>query len=308
MASEATSRRDLLKNAALAGTGLMLGSFIGACGGSSHHANGQQQPPPGANVDADILNFALNLEYLEAEYYLLGMNGTGLSSADKGGGSSVVTGGRKVTFATPLLADYFAAVAADEQAHVRFIRSALGAAAVPEPNINFTDAFDALAAAAGIGASFDPFADENSFLLGAFVFEDVGVTAYKGAAPLLTDKNILTAAAGILGVEAYHAGNIRTAIIARGSTKGEGVTSLITSSTKISDLRATLDGTGTGPGRDDKPVTIDGTPSGRAQVVSADANAIAFSRTTDQVLKIVYASPDKRPGGFFPNGLNGTIK
>ncbi len=175
---------------------------------------------------------------------------------------------------------------------MRFLRSALGNQAVSRPAINFTDAFNGAAQAANIGPSFNPFADEVSFMLGAFVFEDVGVTAYKGAASSIKNGTFLEAAAGILGVEAYHAGAVRTVLFSLGGAA-------ITNAQKISDLRDAVDGADD----IDQGITI----SGNANLVPTDANGIAFSRSTDQVLSIVYLG-NTGMGGFYPAGLNGNIK
>jgi Ferritin-like domain len=76
-------------------------------------------------------------------------------------------------------------VAADEIAHVRVLRGALGEAAVPCPLIDISakGAWRTGATATfGKPTKFDPYASDLAFLIGAFVFEDVGVTAYNGAA------------------------------------------------------------------------------------------------------------------------------
>ena len=252
-------------------------------------------------TDADILNFALNLEYLEAQFYTLATTGKTIDQVGVGitgpngaaGGSVTVKPNPVVPFKTPLLQQYAMEIATEEQNHVTFLRTALGANAVGQPPIDLLNSFNALAQAAGLGASFDPFASETNFLLGAFIFEDVGVTAYHGAAGLLTSKTYLDKAAGILAVEAYHAGSIRLRIFAAGPAAQAA-------STQIATARATLDGTG----NDDIGVGIS---NGAATIVNADSNAIAFSRTTSQVLKIVYGGGTSS-GAFFPGGLNGTIK
>ncbi len=245
-------------------------------------------------TDADILNFALNLEYIEAEYYLRAFTGQGLAAADTTGTGTLggVVGGAQVPFRSNAIQAYAQRLTVDEQTHVRFLRAALGSAAVARPAINFTDTFTALAKAAGLitaSQTFNPFADDVSFLLGAFVFEDVGVTAYAGAARLITNKDYLEAAGGILAVEAYHAGSIRTLL----ANIGAGV-----AANAISGVRAALGG-----GKE-QGITI---PGLNYNAVAADSASLAFRRSTTEVLNIVYAGTTGG-GGFTPAGFNGTIK
>jgi hypothetical protein len=293
------NRRAFLTGVGAAGLGAAAATLLAGCGsGSGTITNPNPLPtatptPPAGVTDADVLNFALNLEYLEAEYYLRAVSGTGLSGGEAGAGAGAVTGGRQVSFATSAFRQYAEEIAADERAHVNFLRNALGGAAVPRPSIDFTTAFNAAAQAAGIGATFDPFANETNFLVGAFLFEDVGVTAYKGAARLLNNLDFLDAAAGILAVEALHAGEVRTVLYELGATTR-------TLANQISALRATAGG-----GKD-QGIEV----GGQENIAPTDSNALAFGRNTSEVLRIVYLTPGGNPssGGFFPNGLNGTIK
>ncbi|KQR83686.1 ferritin-like domain-containing protein [Sphingomonas sp. Leaf343] len=265
-------------------------------------------------TDADILNFALNLEYLEAQFYQIAANGAYLPAnlTASGGGTAggTVTGGSPVTFTDPIVAQYAREIAADEVAHVTFLRSAgaLGTAAVAMPNIDIRGGaggpFGAAAAASGLPATFDPYSSDANFLLGAYIFEDVGVTAYKGASPLVQNKTFLQAAAGILAVEAYHAAIVRTTLYGLGVE----TPALRTAADNISNARDTLDGTATDRDQGISPVTRNGQLV--SNIVPADPDtALAFSRTPQQVLNIVYLNNAAATmGGFFPNGVNGNIK
>ena len=114
-------------------------------------------------TDADVLNFALNLEYLEANFYLYALNGTGVpTNMTTGVGTpGTVTPGQKVTFTDPLVAQYAKEIAADEINHVTFLRAALGSAAVAQPSIDVgfgaTNAFSVAAQAAGVVGKGQPF-------------------------------------------------------------------------------------------------------------------------------------------------------
>ena len=262
-------------------------------------------------TDIDIANFALNLEYLEAEYYLHAI-GSGLQASETNGvgpdGKSSpggrITPNRAVPFKIPAIKQYAINLAHDERAHVLDLRNALGSKAVARPDIDLTTSFTTAAIAAGIiqpGQTFDPFANDDNFLLGSFVFEDVGVTAYHGAAPYIQNSGILIAASGILAVEAYHAGTIRTALLARGASNPF----LITAANKISALRTAADGSK--PYGNETPLV---SPQGQEKTVAADpVSAIAFSRTFDEVLRIVYLGKNPgQGGGFFPSGTTGLIR
>ncbi len=267
-------------------------------------------------TDTDILNFALNLEYLEAQFYAYAANGTGLPANQLTGTGTqgAVTGGAQVNFSNDaIVGQYAREIAADEAAHVAFLRTALGSAAVAQPAINISgDAngpFTAAARAAGVvGANetFNPYSSPTAFLLGAYIFEDVGVTAYKGASPLISNKTFLQAAAGILAVEAYHAAIVRTTLYARGYDATTPMASLITAAGQISDARDSLDGS-TDLDQGIARTTINGQLV--SNIVPLDQNGIAFSRSPQQVLNIVYLNRATATlGGFFPAGVNGTLR
>ena len=320
-------RRDMFK--------AMLGVAAIGAGGFAFSSAAQAQ----AVTDNDILNFALNLEYLEAQFYSYALNGVGLPAAMQTGtgggtqGAVSLTGTappRAVNFTgEPAIQQYAREIAADEVAHVAFLRTVLGSAAVPQPALNISGdangSFTALARAAGFATvdgtvngaasttgTFDPYSSPDAFLLGSFVFEDVGVTAYKGAAPLLANATYLEAAAGILAVEAYHAAIVRTALYARGST----APILRTNTDKIAAARDLVDGAPTADAArgisptDDQgvsPVTISGGTA--SNIVPLNSNGLAYSRSAAQVLNVVYLSKTAvSMGGFFPAGTNGTIK
>ena len=300
-------RRKFLKFAGGASAAIAGSAILASCGNDDQNG-GTATPTTPATVigDGDILNFALNLEYLEAQFYVYATTGAGLEQGQLTGTGTqgAVTGGRKVTFTDPVVAQYANEIAGDERAHVAFLRTALGSAAVAQPAIDIsatpTGAFSQAAVAAGLitqGQSFDPYASDENFLLGAFIFEDVGVTAYKGASPLIKNSTYLEAAAGILAAEAYHAGLIRTVLYG----KGLRAPTLIDATEKISAARDSLDGAS------DDDQGIQGS-NGASNIVPTDGNGIVYSRTPGQVLDIVYLTKlAAQKGGFFPNGVNGTI-
>jgi hypothetical protein len=323
----ASSRRKMLAFGLTSLAGIAVGAFASSAEAASF-------------TDSDILNFALNLEYLEGNFYYLAAFGTTIDVANSAstaagapkitlsgtvGTPGTVSGGSQVPFSTIQVGSYAVETAIEEGKHVQLLLGALGSSAVAQPAINLGTSFPALATAAKIpnGSSFSPYASDDDFLVGAYVFEDVGVTAYHGAAPLITTPSNLTVAAGILAVEAYHAGLIRTTINYI-DPQGTGIASYtnLISALRASLSQAALLGAAPGP-YDTNPddfglatfqVALGGSGNVTAtRLTDADqTNVIAFARNPTQVLNIVtgggaisngkVVSP--ATGVFFPNGLN----
>ena len=269
---------------------------IAAIGASAALATtGHITPVVAQEIDDDaIFNFALNLEYLETEYYLRGTTGAGLSEEDIGAEPGEVTGGTLVPFATDAIRQFAEELAANELAHVRYYREILGDQAVDRPAIDLAGAFAAVGQAAGFGDNFNPFTDELNFILGGMLFEDVGVTGYKGATPLIQDKTKQGDIAGILAVEAYHMGMARSLLYQAGPTAQQAANAITVARGVLNDMPEIEQG-----------IAIDG----RANFVPSDEQGIAFTRTPEQVLQIVYLTPETgvSSGGFFPNGVNGAL-
>ncbi len=163
--SASSSRSAFLAKAVVAGGTLAVGGVL------ISGLPGLASAAPSAKHDADILNFALTLEYLEATFY----------------NEAVASG--KLKGETLALAK---TIAAHENAHVAFLKSALGAKAVKKPTFDFK----------GTTKS------QSKFQATSVVLEDTGVSAYNGQGANLTKKT-LGAAAQIVSVEARHAAWIR---------------------------------------------------------------------------------------------------
>lgn len=266
--------------------------------------------------DVDNLNFALQLGYLEAQFYNYAAFGTGLPASQLTAGSAATgtkvagdaTGARQVTFTDPLVAQYAAEIAQDKAAHVAWLRGELGTVTSPQPAIDLgtaaTGAFSTAMRAAGVisgaGTTFDPYASDANFLLAAFLFADISASALRGVIALITDNGHREVVEGAMITDAHHAATIRTTLYAKGATTA----SLRTNADLISNLRDLLDGTGD----DDQGISPTTGANPVSNVIPTYADGTIFARDGQHVLNIVYLnSAQVTKGGFFPNGVNGTV-
>lgn len=240
----------------------------------------------------DVLNFALNLEYLEANLYSIVTTGNPISASLQGTGAGAITGSPgKLTLDTTTLA-LFQALAADEINHINLLRTtitSLGGTPISQPALNY----------AAKGAVTTP----AQLLATTRQFTAVGNSAYAGAAQFLVSNTaVLTAASQILGAEGQHLGAVNFQCIR------QNVTTAFSSNTA-----AYVDAIDQPPNTTQYfTVYVSGASNANT---ATTAPGLAPARTPAQDLGIVFgvSTPTtttppagRTSGGFFPSGVNGS--
>ncbi len=290
-ADRALNRRRFLSTIGMAGaaagaTALMSGCTNASTSNMAVNTSGLAQ--------TNLLNFLLNLQYLEATLYSYMTQGTDLPSSLRSG-SGAVTGAPGVLSFSAQVNDLLNEIYYDEINHVSFLQGILGSAAVPRPAIN-------------LGA-LGTLTTTNALSIGRLL-EDVGVTACASALPGLSSSNA-TYVAQTLGTESFHSGALR----------------LLSIQSSAATINAG-DGLDVPPYDPGNASTSALGPSTNGGFFASTGGAIAstnttvglgYTRTTSQVLAVLYgslassgiavvpAAAGTAKGGFFPSGVNGAI-
>lgn len=262
--------------------------------------------------DIKLAEFPLNLEFLETEFFLWGALGKGLDEIApelaKGGPSPL--GAQKANL-DPLVRDIIAQFGYQEIGHVRAIQKNIEG--FPRPLLDLSaqrfanimnDALEK-----ELDPPFDPYANTVNYLLASYLVPYVGLTGYVGGNPELQHPASKKLLAGLLAVEAAQDAIIRTLLYERAHEKVEpyGIT-VAEWTNKISEMRNKIGG----GGHKDEGIIVDKKygPEGKTtgNIVAGDEDSLAFGRTPQEILRIVYASgSEQKPGGFYPKGAHGHI-
>lgn len=256
--------------------------------------------PPETFSDDDLLEFPLNLEYLEAEFFLFGSLGHGLDvvASDLAEGGPPPIGAKMAKLGT-FIKDIILQFGLQEVGHLRAIKSTVKG--FPRPCMDLSSSSFAKVMDSAFGKPlhppFDPYANDVNFLLASYVIPYVGLTGYVGTNPLLQNATSRKLVAGLLGVESGQDAVIRSLLYERRAWKvyPYGVT-VAEFTNRISALRNKLGNDGI----KDEPIS--------GNILAGDENSLSYSRTPIEILRIVYGSGDEHvPGGFYPRGGDGVI-
>ena len=252
-----------------------LGAMLGAAALAAADPSIGFAQTSAATTVLDVLNFALNLEYLEANFYLYVSSGAGLTSDLSGGGAAVQGAPGQIPLDSEALA-LCKALAQDEVNHIKQLRttiSSLNGTPIAQPPIQLD--------------ANGPITTQSQFLAAARQFTALGGSAYVGGAQMLvSNPAVLTAAAQILGAEGQHAGYLNALCVKQGVTS-PAIDKQDVPPSQTNYFTVTAD-------------TALGIARNTAQALGV-AYKVSDATTTTP-------APGTTMGGFFPQGFNGDIK
>ncbi|KAJ0979838.1 hypothetical protein J5N97_015312 [Dioscorea zingiberensis] len=269
-------------------------------------------PIPVYPTDVDLLQFALNLEHIEAEWFLFGATGRGLDAVEPElalGGPPPI-GARKANLDV-VTQRYIAEFGYQEVGHLRAIKSTVGG--FPRPLIdlsahNFATIFDD-AFGFHLDPPFDPYRNSLNYLLASYVIPYMGLVGYVGANPNINGFVSKRLLAGLLGVEAGQDAVIRGMLYERAFEVLKPYNYTVAEfTTRISNLRNRLGMCGIKDEGIIVPLELGAERRTWSNVLSANADSLSYRRTPAEILRVVYGTGDEHnPGGFLPKGGSGTI-
>ncbi|KAK7831449.1 desiccation-related protein pcc13-62 [Quercus suber] len=238
---------------------------------------------PMAYSDVDLLEFPLNLEFFEAEFFLYGSLGYGLDKVapnlTKGGPTPI---GAKLANLDHFTRDIIEQFAFQEVGHLskesfaKVVDTAFGGKLTPP---------------------FDPYANGINFLLASYLIPYVGLTGYVGTIPKLNAPASRRDAV----IRAYLYEHAHEKVKPYGLTVAEFTHS-------FSELRDKLGHAGYKDEGLVVPLSKGAEGEVTGNVLAGDEDSVAFDRTAEEILRIVYATGNEhKPGGFYPKGGNGRI-
>ncbi|MCL7049333.1 hypothetical protein MKW94_017813 [Papaver nudicaule] len=283
--------------------------------GSLEPVCGPTHPPDPIPIypdDVHLFQFSLNLEHLEAEFFLYGALGYGLDEVapELVMGGPPPIGAQKANL-NKLVNRIIEEFGYQEVGHIRAIKTTVGGFPRPLMNLSACNFATIMNEAFGypLDPPFDPYANSLNYMLASYVIPYVGLTGYVGANPFIKGWKSKRLLAGLLGVEAGQDAVIRTYLYERQDYIVYPYDYTVAAFTeRISELRNELGMCGIKDEGICVPPYLGAENRTTSNILSAGDNSLSYGRTPREILRIVYGTGNEHvPGGFFPRGENGKI-
>ncbi|KAK1259182.1 hypothetical protein QJS04_geneDACA021501 [Acorus gramineus] len=264
------------------------------------------------SCDVELLQLALNFQFLEAEFFLYSSLGYGLDTVApdlaKGGPSPI---GVKKAYLDRLVRDIMVQFGYQEIGHLRTVMQAAGGG-FPRPLIDLSSTQFSRVMDAAFGTTlqppFDPYANSLNFLLASYIIPYVGLTGLVGSAQIFNSTTTHKIAAGLMAIESGQDAAIRTLLYQRSLQRVFPYRFTVGVATdRISRLRNSLGRAGV---KDSGLLARKNRTGGHSmgEIVVWGPDSLAYARTPMELLRIFYGTGNESlPGGFFPVGVRGTI-